>query len=125
MEQIDLLRYAIETLEQMLLPYALVGSFASSTYGEPRFTQDIDIVLQIHARDIPRFCQYFPSPDFYYQEGGSEKHLRDITGILRISGNIVDRDYVANFAKQLGLAEIWEAVLNRLNPANPQGQSSE
>jgi hypothetical protein len=46
--------------------------------------------------------------------GGSEKHLRDITGILRISGDIVDRDDVAGFAKQLGLTEIWEAVLGRL-----------
>ena len=51
----------------------------------------------------------------HYREGGSEKHLRDITGILRISGDIVDREYVADFARQLGLARIWEAVLQRLN----------
>lgn len=50
----------------------------------------------------------------YYREGGSEKHLRDITGILRISDDIVDRDYVADFAKQLGLADIWDAVLERM-----------
>jgi hypothetical protein len=30
-----------------------------------------------------------------YKEGGSEKHLRDIAGILKISRDEVDRDYVA------------------------------
>jgi hypothetical protein len=35
----------------------------------------------------------------YYREGGSEKHLRGITGILRIRGNLL---------------EIWEAILKRL-----------
>ncbi len=50
----------------------------------------------------------------YYQEGGSERHLRDITGILKISGNRVDRDYVSLWAKRLGLTEIWEAILKRV-----------
>ena len=27
----------------------------------------------------------------YYREGGSEKHLRDITGMLKVSGDEIDR----------------------------------
>ena len=50
----------------------------------------------------------------YYQEGGSEKHLRDITGILMVSGDDVDREYVAGWAERLGLAEVWAAILHRL-----------
>ena len=50
----------------------------------------------------------------YYREGGSEKHLRDITGILKISGEIVDRNYIADWAKRLDLTEIWDAVQERL-----------
>jgi hypothetical protein len=50
----------------------------------------------------------------YYAEGGSEKHLRDITGILRVSGELVDRAYVAHWAKQLHVEEVWRAVLERL-----------
>jgi len=50
----------------------------------------------------------------YYREGGSEKHLRDITGILKISGNEVDRDYILDWARRLELSEIWEAVLKRV-----------
>ncbi|MDI6755901.1 MAG: hypothetical protein QME78_16100 [Thermodesulfobacteriota bacterium] len=50
----------------------------------------------------------------YYKEGGSEKHLRDITGILKISGEIVDKNYIAEWARQLGLTEIWDAIQRRL-----------
>jgi hypothetical protein len=50
----------------------------------------------------------------YYQEGGSEKHLRDITGILKISREKIDRQYVAKWAGELGLTEIWESVLGRV-----------
>lgn len=53
---------------------------------------------------------------FYYQEGGSEKHLRDIAGILRISGEVVDRDLVAQQAELLGVAKTWKAILARLEP---------
>jgi len=50
----------------------------------------------------------------YYKEGGSDKHLRDITGILKISGSDVDRKYIVTWAKKLGLINIWDAVEARL-----------
>ena len=50
----------------------------------------------------------------YYKEGGSEKHLRDIAGILKISGEAVDKNYIANWSRQLGLTEIWDAIQRRL-----------
>jgi hypothetical protein len=37
MEQIDILRHAVESLERMNVPYLVVGSFASIAYGESRF----------------------------------------------------------------------------------------
>jgi hypothetical protein len=48
----------------------------------------------------------------YYREGGSEKHIRDITGIVKVSGQYLDRDYLARSAAQLGVADMWEAILN-------------
>jgi len=51
----------------------------------------------------------------YYKEEGSEKHLRDITGILRISGADVDRRYIASWVEQLGVSDIWGAILRRLD----------
>ncbi len=50
----------------------------------------------------------------FYKAGGSEKHLRDIAGILKISGSEVDRKYITDWARRLGLVEIWEAVRKRI-----------
>lgn len=73
---------------------------------------------------LPGRSGYTASPDdvilgkmWYYHEGGSEKHLRDIAAILQVSGELVDKEYVAHWAAQLGLTEIWHAVLRRLEKA--------
>lgn len=50
----------------------------------------------------------------FYRQGGSEKHLRDITGILKISGGIIDMDYITQWADRLGLRDIWDAVVKRV-----------
>ena len=50
----------------------------------------------------------------YYREGGSEKHLRDITGILKISGDELDESYIYDWSSRLGLLPIWEAIKKRL-----------
>ena len=50
----------------------------------------------------------------YYRAGGWEKYLRDITGILKISGERVDRDYISEWEKRLDLTEIWDAVQERI-----------
>jgi hypothetical protein len=49
----------------------------------------------------------------YYRDGGSEKHLRDITGVLKISGDELDRGYLDEWAERLGVADVWRAVLER------------
>ncbi len=43
----------------------------------------------------------------YYREGASEKHLRDIAGMI-------DESYIGQWADQLGLRESWNALLRRL-----------
>ena len=52
---------------------------------------------------------------WYYQEGGSEKHLRDIAGMLRVSGDEIDKTYIAEWAQKLGLTNQWQIVLDRLH----------
>ena len=49
-----------------------------------------------------------------FQEGESEKHLRDITGVLKVMGPQVDRAYIQEWATALGLLDIWRAILERL-----------
>lgn len=186
MDQAEFLRYTILVLDRVGIPYAIVGSFASGIWGEPRFTQHIDILIHLSAEQVITLCNEFPASDFYvsesaaqdavtqygqlnvihpasgnkidfmivgdgdwptqqlarrkqlqvfsdlaasvaapedvilgkliyYQEGGSDKHLRDIAGILQLSSNLVDRDYVAKFAAEFGVVEIWQAVLSRVD----------
>jgi len=50
----------------------------------------------------------------FYREGGSEKHLRDIAGILKISGDELDDRYLTVTAHAKGLGEIWEEFKKRL-----------
>ena len=51
---------------------------------------------------------------WYYQEGGSDKHLRDVVAMLQVSGDQIDHEYITHWAQQLDLAEGWQAVLDRL-----------
>ena len=44
MEQFDLLRHLISVFESINIRYFVTGSIASMFYGEPRFTNDIDVV---------------------------------------------------------------------------------
>ena len=73
------------------------------------------------VRLLPGVDAFIASPEdvilgklWYYADGGSEKHLRDICGILKISGETVDRADVAAWAEKLGYTEIWNAVLKKL-----------
>jgi hypothetical protein len=55
----------VATITQVLrdhdIPFQLTGGIASSYYGEPRMTQDVDIVVQLDPEiDVPAFCQQFP-----------------------------------------------------------------
>lgn len=177
----ELLRWLISVLERLGLRYFVTGSVAAIYYGEPRFTNDIDVVVDLPEVRIPEFLASFPPGEFYlseealrhavarqgmcnvihvpsslkidvmiaadtlfnrnrferarrvqpaddleglfasaedvilkkmdfFREGGSEKHLRDITGILMVSGEELDHDYIENWADQMGLETIWRTI---------------
>jgi hypothetical protein len=184
MELAELQRRLVEVLEAADIPYFVTGSAATIYYGEPRFTNDLDIVAEIRESHIPNLLAAFPSPEFYlspdalrdairrrsmvnilhpgfglkvdlivpastpfntsrfqrkvrvhpsegqqawysapediilkkmdfYREGGSDKHLRDITGMFKVMGDQIDTTYIAEWAARLDLEEIWALVLAR------------
>jgi hypothetical protein len=53
-------------------------------------------------------------PMEYYKEGSSEKHIRDILGMLKISGDLIDPKYIFLWAETLNLDGIWKAIQERL-----------
>jgi hypothetical protein len=184
MDPEELLRHACDVCDRMNLVYLVTGSTATIAYGEPRFTNDIDIVVDLPSDKINGFCQGFPSSDFYlsrqavsdavdrlfqfnvihpgsglkidfivmsnsafdqsrrarrrelavlpdrtvwfaapedviikkmayFREGGSDKHLRDIAGVLRIQATAIDRDYIQRWASELGLSHIWQGIVEQ------------
>gem|GEM_PF-3240465 len=62
MDQIDLLRHAIGMLVRLGIPYLVVGSYASSAWGETRDTSDIDIVVELRHDQIKPLCLSFSGP---------------------------------------------------------------
>lgn len=184
MNQAELLRYLVEAFEALGIDYMISGSQASIYYGEPRFTQDIDVVADVTPAHVLALLEQFPLPEFYlsedavreaiqgrgqfniihptsglkidvmlrkdapydrleferrqrqpllpgkeayfarpedviiykmiyFRERRSDRHLRDVASMLRISGAEIDTRYVAEWAGRLGLSEIWEAVCRR------------
>lgn len=85
MTQAELLRYLVDVLEELGIEYMIGGSHASIYYYKM----------------------------LSFQAGGSERHLRDIAGMLVISGAEIDTGYISDWAARLGLADIWGAVLRR------------
>ncbi len=51
-------------LGRLGIPYFITGSTASIIDGEPRFTNDIDIVARIEMSRASELCASFRLPDF-------------------------------------------------------------
>ncbi|HWU43541.1 MAG TPA: hypothetical protein VN132_08890 [Bdellovibrio sp.] len=62
---IEVLKEVTQKLESLQINHFLVGSLASMYYSRPRFTNDIDLVVQIGAAQIKSFTQSFDWPDYY------------------------------------------------------------
>lgn len=51
-------------LDRFEMPYLIGGSVASSSYGMPRLTNDIDILADFKGVDLEEFCRSI-GLDFY------------------------------------------------------------
>lgn len=76
MEQGELLRYTIEVLDRLAVPYMLVGSIASGVYGEMRMTHDIDLVVDLASEKVNELCAAFSSPQFYVSATAAAEAVR-------------------------------------------------
>jgi hypothetical protein len=60
---------------------------------------------------------YFAPPEYvilwkleFFREGGGEKHLRDIRGMLLVTGAAIDRTLLDHACAELGLTSIWRVA---------------
>jgi hypothetical protein len=168
-------------LEQLGAPYMVSGSVAAMFYGEPRLTNDVDVIIDLDHRAALQLPTLFSSSEFYcppaevitiermrhsrghfniihietafkadvylsgndplhswaltraqrvnfggavlmfapieyvivrklefYREGESEKHLRDIAAMIRVSGDQIDRPKIEEFVEERGLTVEWQ-----------------
>jgi hypothetical protein len=61
----DLYEVFVRPLHSTGVRYMIVGSVASVHYGEPRFTMDVDLVVQLAEAEISRLAVAFPEADYY------------------------------------------------------------
>ena len=82
---IELLKYVCNSLEENKIEYMLSGSIALSLYAVPRFTRDIDIVLNLKKEDIEKFIALFENN--FYLNSKTIKHEVDKKGMFNIIDN--------------------------------------
>jgi hypothetical protein len=61
----ELITAFIWPLENYRLQYLVTGSVAAMAYGEPRLTNDIDLILEIKVTDLPALTKAFPDNLYY------------------------------------------------------------
>lgn len=172
-------------LESLGLRYMVSGSVAAIYYGEPRLTNDVDLIVLLTQNDVTRIEEAFPTEEFYcpprevisleltrdqrghfnlihhetgfkadvylvgrdelhlwalsraepveldddvvrfappeyvivrklqfFQEGGSEKHLRDIGRMVECLGPEWSRETLLALIDKYGLGAEWGRVEN-------------
>ncbi len=75
----------LQTLEQLGVPYVIIGAFAGMSYGVTRLTVDVDIVVELTEAHIRALASAFPSPRYY----ADPQQMRDSIR-LGILFNIID-----------------------------------
>ena len=61
----DLIRTVLAHLETAAIPYMVTGSVASSYYGEPRATRDLDVVIEPDQRSLEDLLDRLTDDGFY------------------------------------------------------------
>lgn len=184
----DLLLHILRPLNATGISYMVTGGVAAIIYGEPRLTNDVDIVATIDGTGARAVVNTFRAPEFYcppletlqeeagrasgghfnllhaesalradiylagegklaswglarrhlvefgpdsvpvapieyvilmklqwLRQAGSERHRSDIASMVRLSGELVDREALQRWITELGVEAEWKA-------SNPLGQ---
>jgi len=61
----DLFGIFLQRFNSTTIRYMVTGSVAATIYGEPRLTQDIDLVVHLARRDAEALAEAFPSSAYY------------------------------------------------------------
>ena len=129
MEQREFLFRALDALEQASIPYAITGSWASTAYGMPRTTHDIDFwPLKDDAYSREQFARrrqvevfgrkvWMLAPEdiilaklLWYKMSESETQMRDMVGVWKAQRETLDLNYLRAWASRLSVANLLSKV---------------
>ena len=65
MAETELYQIFISSFNRLGLRYMVTGAAASIVYGEPRLTNDLDVVLDLTPAEVEPFLESFPLEQFY------------------------------------------------------------
>jgi hypothetical protein len=65
MKALEFLELITRELNRLGIPYLVTGSMASISYGEARFTADVDIVIRVEPPSARRLVEAFDDERFY------------------------------------------------------------
>lgn len=105
---IDVLKDVVQKLDELQIKYFLVGSLAAMYYSRPRFTNDVDLVVQIGAAQVKKITDGFPLSNYYCPP---EEVIRDEV-LRRGSFNLIHQssgikiDLVLSKNSEISLAEL-------------------
>lgn len=87
MSQEELLAQVAAVLDEAEIPYVVTGSVVTALYGEPRFTQDADVVVAATPGLGAKLAAAFPPSRYYAPAEDIDASLKQ--GII---ANIIDSD---------------------------------
>jgi hypothetical protein len=78
----DLLKVVAEALDRAAIPHMVVGSLASTYHGEPRATQEIDIVIDPEPEQLAEFLRSFDGEPFDVGDGRAALASRSMFNVI-------------------------------------------
>ncbi len=81
----ELLAWVARTLDDLEIPYMVVGSLASTYHGEPRTTQDVDVVIDPTARQVDQLLAGLDPALFYVGDAVHALARRDMFNLIDLA----------------------------------------
>lgn len=111
--QIHALLRVAGVLEEMQVPYLVVGSVASSLHGFSRTTADVDIVADLQPENVAAPEDTILAKLQLHRRGGevSERQLTDVLGALKVQRERLNLEYLREWAGRLEVSDLLERLL--------------
>lgn len=112
----DLIRTVLRRLDGAGIPYMVTGSVASSYFGEPRATRDLDVVIEPDSQSLELLLDTLVADGFYVDRDVAREALHRRTQFNAIGPDALKVDFLIRRDRPFSLQEF-----RRRQPANLLG----